>query len=718
MTSERDWQEPDETAFDPGNPLALLQKALAASEDDRTMSAVWAVRSMIAAGADTGVMAVARDYVKRAKLLALGDFDRLAASARAGDDDDLREPGQKSAATVLVEMARELYIFGAGDTGEAYAVPQDGPQTVALLRGGKRSLRALLAREYFTSTGKAASQAALADALTVIEGFAQEEDPRRLYVRAADVDGSVLWLDLGDQSGRTVRVAADGWSVEDEAPVLFKRTALTAPLPEPARGGSIGDLWEWLNVTELDRPMVAAALVASLFSEQPHVVLAVYGGHGTGKTTATRILATLLDPSPVPVRKPPKDMDSWVTMAAGSWVVGLDNLSVIPGWLSDSICRASTGDGDVRRRLWSDGDLAVFAYRRCVIFNSIDVGALAPDLADRALVITLDPISDQARLDDQAFWSRWADAHPKLLGSVLDLAARVLRRLPGITLERNPRMINYARILAAVDAELRTDALGRYDRQAEDLAADSLTGSPLAVAITEVITVPFKGGGSGKLLELVTPSTEGWRPPKDWPASARAATGELRRLAPSFRKTGWGFDENARGQRDHLVTWNIFPPGGQGEAGRKHRPQRPQRPRDVSDQPEQGAGDAGDSLFDAGDAGDSAGERPWHAGDAGDAFFDAGDMTDDISAGQATYTGDTGDAGDVSGLPDSARRKEKTGAACPRHAPFGPHRDCPECRALAVPVTEPAGAHGRCVKCGGPLDPVMAAAGFTDHGED
>ena len=122
-------------------------------------------------------------------------------------------------------------------------------------------------------------------------------------------------------------------------------------------------------------------------------MLAIFGEQGTGKTTAVKVLVLLLDPSPVPVRKPPRDADSWVTAAAGSWVVGLDNLSDVPPWLSDSLCRASTGDGDVRRKLYTDGDYAVFAFRRCIIFDAIDVGALAPDLADRTVAITLDLIT-------------------------------------------------------------------------------------------------------------------------------------------------------------------------------------------------------------------------------------------------------------------------------------------------------------------------------------
>jgi len=88
------------------------------------------------------------------------------------------------------------------------------------------------------------------------------------------------------------------------------------------------------------------------------------------------MLVDLIDPSPVPLRQAPRDADSWVTAASGSWVVALDNLSGIPPWLSDSLCRAATGDGSVKRALYTDADLAVVKFRRCVIVNGIDVGAV------------------------------------------------------------------------------------------------------------------------------------------------------------------------------------------------------------------------------------------------------------------------------------------------------------------------------------------------------
>ena len=624
-----DWQDADPAAYDPDNPLALLENAAKMDPGtERDQQAVWAARSMLAAGAGQDVMQVARKYAKRETILTFGEFDALIQAAARGSDDGGGGDRGPSIATQFAEIAQELYEFGVSDLGEPFAIPRDGPKVTAMLRGSKTSLRALLSREYFTRMRKVASQQALTDALLVVEGFAQEQEPSRLYVRCAEHDGA-LWLDLGDQTGRAVRITARGWSVEDEAPVLFKRTALTGPLPEPKRDGSLGDLWKWLNVTKDDRPLVAAELVARLFSDVPHVVLAILGEHGTAKTTTTKILVSLLDPSPVLVRKPPRDMESWVTMAAGSWVVAMDNLSDIPPWLSDSICRASTGEGDVRRKLWTDSDYSVFSFRRCVIFNGIEVGALASDLADRTLPITLQPIPDDKRKNEKTFWAEWDDARPKLLGAILSLASDVLRRMPGIQLEKTPRMADYALVLAAIDAEFGTKALARYADQGKNLAAESLSDNILAAAIIERVTKPFEGT-SAALLKDVTPRGE-WQQPKDWPKNAQQVTGQLTRLAPAFRKIGWTVENLGNDNHNNVIHWKISLPAQDERAGEEAR------------EPSQ-------------DSQDSQSAR------------------------------DARDGEPSNGLSHVAGQEKTPAPACPRHQTrWGAHSQCPDCQALAEP---------------------------------
>lgn len=486
-------------------------------------------------------------------------------------DDD--KPERKSAATTLIEIALEHYDFGISDAGETFGVPKSGPKIVRMLRGGKTSLRAQLSHDYFSRYGKAAPQQGLADALLTIEGMAQDADEERLFMRVAR-HGKDLWLDLGDATGRAVRVSAEGWSVEQSPPVLFKRTSLTGPIPVPSRGGSLEELWSFLPVGEQDRSLVLARQVAALDSEMPQPVLATFGEQGTGKTTTQKVLVLMLDPGPVPTRKPPRDAESWVTAASGSWAVGLDNLSDIPAWLSDAICRAVTGDGDVRRKLYTDADFAVFAFRRCVYINGIDVGALRGDLAERLLPVDLKPISEKDRLPEEDLWPRWEQAHPRILGALLDLAAGVAGVLPSVRLATSPRMADFARVLAAVDQILDTKGLERYHSRSIDLAADGLSGDAFAGHIRGCVTEMFEGT-SAELLELVQPRDEKWRPPKGYPADARQATARLRRLAPLLRKVGWVVDDLGNNNHEKVVRWKLTPPEKAGKDTRAY-PQPPQ----------------------------------------------------------------------------------------------------------------------------------------------
>lgn len=468
----------------------------------------------------------------------------------------------KSVASQLVEIAQAMYSIHLATDGTVFAVPLDGPKLTFPLRGGKVSLRATLAREYFRRHHKAATQQALTDALMVLDGIGQEYDPEQVHLRVGRARGAV-WLDLGDHTGRAVRIDGTGWSVEDDVPLYFRRTSLTGPLPVPARGGDIGALWSRLNVDQTDRPLILAAAVAALIPEVPHVIIGFFGEQGSAKTTAGKTIAKLIDPSAVPVRKAPKDGESWVTAASGSWVVCLDNLSYLPDWLSDALCRASTGDGDVRRKLYTDGELIVFSFLRVIIVTGIDLGAVNGDFADRLLHITLTPLSEDTRLNDEALWKLWDIEHPKLLGALMDLTARVLRVLPSVEIGSKPRMADYFDILAAVDAVLGTDGVTRYRQKVGAIATDSLTGDPFIIAMIDIFANTYLDtftGTSRELLHLVEPDDKKrWRQPKAWPANAREVTRLLHRQAPVMRKAGWTADELPPGH-DNAVRWRIRPP--------------------------------------------------------------------------------------------------------------------------------------------------------------
>jgi len=516
-----------------------------------------------------------------------------------------KSAGKASVATQLVELAEASYRFGQSAKHDPFAVPLEGSNLARMLRGAGGSLRAELAAAYFAEHRKVAPQQALTDAVLSLEGMAQEAEPEVLHLRSA-VAGESVWLDLGDTTGRAVQITEHGWRVRESAPVLFYQTALTAPLPEPERGGTLGELWAILNVAPEDHPLVLAWLLAALLTpDLPCPVLALTGEQGTGKTTATKRAAALVDPTHPQVRRSPKDGEAWVSAATGSRVVALDNVSAIPEWFSDALCRAVTGDGDVRRRLYSDGDYHVIAFRRAVVVNGIDLGAVRDDLAERLLTVQLDRITEDHRGRESDLERRWEAAHPRLLGAVLDLAVQVLAAREATCPARLLRMADFAHTLATVDHVLGTDGLARYRSQAEDMAADTVGSDPVLKAIKATIITPWEGTGAD-LLEAIT-DHDVKTPPKGWPATARAMTGELRRKAPVLRRLGWTVDDLGRGGKAMVVRFSLVPPP---EAGDRQATGRRQDAvagdiewRRLPDAPALTCKD-GETYADAGDAGD------------------------------------------------------------------------------------------------------------------
>jgi hypothetical protein len=493
---------------------------------------------------------------------ALGHVRERQGEGRDGQDDD--ENRKCSTAAVLVDIATQRYRFACTPEGEPFGVPAEGGHVVRMLRGGRTGLRAELAREYRAQTGKVPAQQALADALMVLEGEAQDAAPEVVHLRIAQSDGAV-WIDLGSVDETCVKVDAQGWQVvTDGVPVLFRRTALTGELPAPVPG-NLDDLWDLVNVSPDDRPMVRAWMVAALAAPDiPHPIIALFGEQGTGKSTASRNLVDLVDPSPVPLRQPPRDKESWVTAAQGSWVVGLDNLSQVPEWLSDSLCRAATGDGDVRRALYTDSGLSVFAFRRAVLLNGIDLGGLRADMGERLVTVQLDPIPATERRTETDLTARWDTARPGLFGGLLDEVAGVIRVLPSVRLDSAPRMADFARVLAALDLRHGEDGLMRYVEQGAKIAADSLASDPFVNMLVNALRAPFEGSAA----ELLDRFPVEGRPLKGWPSSARQVTTVLTRNAPALRSQGWTVKRTERGGKSNSVRWSLTPPSGDTARGK------------------------------------------------------------------------------------------------------------------------------------------------------
>lgn len=468
--------------------------------------------------------------------------------AKAPVEDGGKKP---SAAVRLVALARERYTFVMSTDGRPYAVAIDGPNLALPLRG-KSGVRQRLARLYAdTYEGDVASQSALADAMTVLEGLAEDNDPVPVHLRVGSVPDGQVVVDLGSADGRAVAVCAGRWEVVDRSPVLFRRSGAMAPMPVPVReSGGLARFHELLNMDESAFHQMVAWMAAAWLPDIPHPILTCKGEQGTGKSKAAQMVINLIDPSPAPKRSQPRDEKAWSRQAFTSWALCLDNVSNIPRWLSDTLCKAVTGDGVVDRALFTDDDVVVLSFKRVLAMTTIDAGALAGDLAERVLLVDLQLIGDTRRRSEEELDAAYSAARPAVLGALLDLLARVLEVLPSVRLDSMPRMADFARVLAAVDQVTGWQTLPDYLAASSNVASDALEGDPFGTAVAALVEQAGTWTGTaGQLLEQLQPP--GGVRPKDWPPDPTRAGGQVKRLAPLLRSIGITVDDTQRSRDRH-----------------------------------------------------------------------------------------------------------------------------------------------------------------------
>src|SRR5262249_6505710 len=158
-----------------------------------------------------------------------------------------------------------------------------------------------------------------------------------------------------------------------------------------------------LNVqSDADFTLVNAWLVAALRPRGPYPALAVSGEQGSAKSTSSALIKKVVDPNTAPLRALSREDRDLFIAANNAHVLASDNLSGLPPWISDTLCRLSTGGGFATRELYANQDEVLFDATRPLILNGIEDVVTRPDLADRCIMLTLSPIpEDQRRTEEE-----------------------------------------------------------------------------------------------------------------------------------------------------------------------------------------------------------------------------------------------------------------------------------------------------------------------------
>jgi hypothetical protein len=269
-------------------------------------------------------------------------------------------------------------------------------------------------------------------------------------------------------------------------------------------------------------------------------------------------------------------------------VLAFDNVSGLPAWISDTLCRLATGGGFAVRQLYSVQDEMLFDAARPVILNGIDI-ATRPDRADRAVFLTLEPIPEERRRPEQELWAAFEAERPRLLGVLLDAVAKGIAELPRTKLERLPRMADFALWATACETALWNSGTfwSAYRGNRDDAVEGVIDADPIAAAVRALMAArtEWTGTASDLLGALAEMSGERVAKAKTWPDSPWALAGRLRRAATFLRKIGVeiGFEREGRARtRVIRITAASSPRAPDSEAAEPSAPSVPSAPLSAS----------------------------------------------------------------------------------------------------------------------------------------
>jgi hypothetical protein len=485
--------------------------------------------------------------------------DEAADTGTEQDDEKAKQ------ADVLIKIARATAKFWHSVDGAAFVDISVGKHRETWpVRS--RHYKLWLGRLYYESRRSAPNSDAVQSALNILEANSRFDGPELpVSVRIADANDKI-YIDLGTPDWSAVEIDTDGWRILDVPPVRFRRSKGMLPLPLPKHDGDVNALRHFLNVkTDEEFALIVAFLVAVLRGRGPFIVLVLTGEHGTSKSTLTRIIRTLCDPNSAPLRSLPRDDRDLFVSANNGYVLAFDNVSKLPVWLSDSLCRLATGGGFGTRELYTDSEEALFDAMRPIILNGIEDFVTRGDLADRAVALTLAEIPDDKRRDEESFWAEFNLAAPLILGALLDAIACGLKTLPHVKFARKPRMADFARWVVACEDKLPWTAgtfMRAYDGNRAESIETMLESDGVVVTLRAFLTqhTDWKGTAGELLRALNTAAAEEVRKAIDWPKTPRGMSGALRSAAPGLRKLGYTveFSKDISKKRSRLI--QLSPP--------------------------------------------------------------------------------------------------------------------------------------------------------------
>jgi hypothetical protein len=361
----------------------------------------------------------------------------------------------KTQAETIIEIAKKMckqFFHDQFNTAYAAVVLDDHTEVIAL---DNKRFKHYICGAYYETKNSVPNAESITGAINVLKyeaDFKGDMIPLQLRVASYDGDDTILY-DLTTKGWDIIRITVEGWKIE-KSPIIFRRYSNQLPQVYPSRDYE-QDVFDkfinLVNVKDSDNKLLLKCYIIALFVPGiQKTIQMLHGDQGAAKTTFQELEKMLVDPSSILTLAFPRKTDEFIQKLAHNYIAYFDNVSHIPDWISDILCRAVTGSGFSKRQLYTDDDDIVYNFIRCVGFNGINLAATKADLLDRGLIIQLSKISKKDRRLRSDILEEFNELRPKLLGYIFDILVKVLGTISSVELDELTRMADFAKICETI----------------------------------------------------------------------------------------------------------------------------------------------------------------------------------------------------------------------------------------------------------------------------
>ena len=345
-------------------------------------------------------------------------------------------------------------------------------------------------------------------------------------VRMAGTLNDFIEYDLADYDQNYVRITADGWKITKKNINKFLKRTVTGSQVKPViTEKSLFELLRSYVNTDKKGLVLFTVWLVQAFCQGNHSALLIMAEKGSGKTTLTKIIRKILDPSQLNVSSLPSKNDDFVTLLTNAYMVAFDNLDTLNKQQSDILCIAITGATIAKIILFQTNELGVYELHNTVVLNGIDIMPTESDLAERCLLLNLKKIEKTARKLDRNIEEDFDADLPEILGAIFETLSKAMQLFKGLNPAEKPRMADSHVEMLAIALALGVSESDFNDIYFENLNKIDKARSSIAIveAVKEYMySEQCKGRKfSGKASEVYTKIRDSYSGRKqDLPSSA------------------------------------------------------------------------------------------------------------------------------------------------------------------------------------------------------